>query len=109
MSFGKIIYRLTDKKIPSTTGICLAGDIIDTAYYRTVLHQKKGFPSAATLRQRMDKIGKTHCEQVLDFNDQLLRSNYVDPIALKNGMIPLDMDVTPMDNSKTQKEQVINL
>ena len=118
MSFDRIIYRLTDKRIPAATGIGLVGDILnnagfqerfrkvrsenkrsrkqidcgailttfigllcmgkpdfdavaefqnDAAYYQTVLHLTKGFPSAATLRQRMDEIGKTQREQILNF------------------------------------------
>ena len=157
MSFDKIIYRLTDKRIPAATGVGLVGDILDNAgfqeqfrkvrsedkrsrkqidcgailttfigllcmgkpdfeaiaefqndaaYYQTALHLKRGFPSAATLRQRMDEIGKTQREQLLDFNAHLLKSNHIEPTALKNGMIPLDMDVTPMDNSNTKKEGV---
>ena len=151
MSFDKLVYRLTDKRIPAATGIGLVGDILDragfqeqfrnvgsdnkrsrkqidcgavmttfigllcmgkpdfdaiaefqndAAYYQTALHLKKGFPSSATLRQRMDEIGKTQREQLLRFNAHLLKSNHIEPTALKNGMIPLDMDVTPMDNSK---------
>ena len=150
MSFDRIIYRLTDKRIPAATGIGLVGDILDragfqeqfrnvrsedkrsrkqidcgaimttfigllcmgkpdfdaiaefqndAAYYQTALHLRKGFPSSATLRQRMDEIGKTQREQLLNFNTHLLKSNHIEPTALKNGMIPLDMDVTPMDNS----------
>ena len=157
MSFDKIVYRLTDKRIPAATGIGLVGDILDraefqerfrnvgsenkrsrkqidcgavmttfigllcmgkadfdaiaefqndAAYYQTALHLKKGFPSSATLRQRMDEIGKTQREQLLRFNAHLLRSNHIEPTALKNGMVPLDMDVTPMDNSNTKKEGV---
>jgi hypothetical protein len=157
MSFDKIVYRLTDKRIPAATGIGLVGDILDragfqeqfrnvgsenkrsrkqidcgsimtsfigllcmgkpdfdaivefqndAAYYQTALHLKKGFPSSATLRQRMDEIGKTQREQLLRFNTHLLKSNLLEPTALKNGMIPLDMDVTPMDNSNTKKEGV---
>ena len=157
MSFDRIIYRLTDKRIPAATGIGLVGDILDhaefqeqfrnvrsenkrsrkqidcgaimttfigllcmskpdfdavsefqndAAYYQTALHLTRGFPSAATLRQRMDEIGKTQREQLLKFNTHLLKSNHVEPTALKNGMIPLDMDVTPMDNSNTKKEGV---
>ena len=157
MSFDKIVYRLTDKRIPAATGIGLVGDILDraefqerfrnvgsenkrsrkqidcgavmttfigllcmgkadfdaiaefqndAAYYQTALHLKKGFPSSATLRQRMDEIGKTQREQLLRFNAHLLKSNHIEPTALKNGMIPLDMDVTPMDNSNTKKEGV---
>ena len=157
MSFDKIIYRLTDKRIPAATGIGLVGEILeragfqeqfrnvrsdnkrsrkqidcgaimttfigllcmgkpdfdaiaefqnDAAYYQTALHLTKGFPSSATLRQRMDEIGKTQREEILGFNTHLLKSNHVEPTALKNGMIPLDMDVTPMDNSNTKKEGV---
>ena len=157
MSFDKIVYRLTDKRIPAATGIGLVGDILDraefqerfrnvgsenkrsrkqidcgavmttfigllcmgkadfdaiaefqndAAYYQTALHLKKGFPSSATLRQRMDEIGKTQREQLLRFNAHLLRSNHIEPTALKNGMVPLDMDVTPMDKKKKKKEGV---
>ena len=157
MSFDNIVYRLTDKRIPSATGIGLVGDILDragfqeqfrnvgsenkrsrkqidcgavmttfigllcmgkpdydaiaefqndAAYYQTALHLTKGFPSSATLRQRMDEIGRTQREQLLRFNAHLLKSNHIKPTALKNGMIPLDMDVTPMDNSNTKKEGV---
>ena len=35
-----------------------------------------------------------------------MKSNHVEPTALKNGMVPVDMDVTPMDNSNTKKEGV---
>ena len=43
---------------------------------------------------------------MLDFNTDLLRKNEVQPTPLKIGMVPVDMDVTPMDNSKTQKEGI---
>ena len=157
MSFDKIIYRLTDKRIPAVTGIGLVGDILeragfqnrfsnmesigkrskkqidtgavmttfiallcmgkpdfesvrelqnDAAFYQTALHLKRGFPSAATLRQRMDTIGKSQREELLSFNTHLLKSNGIEPTPLKNGLIPVDMDVTPMDNSNTKKEGV---
>ena len=34
MSFDKIIYRLTDKRIPAATGIGLVGDILDRAGFQ---------------------------------------------------------------------------
>ena len=34
MSFDKIIYRLTDKRIPAATGIGLVGDILDHAEFQ---------------------------------------------------------------------------
>ena len=157
MSFDKIIYKLTDQRIPAATGIGLVGDIlynagfqkqfsnirnaekrsrkqidsgtvltsfigllcmgkpdydaisefqIDPAYYQTALHLRAGFPSAATLRQRMDEIGNTFRVPLLRFSAHLLKKNNVEPTALKNGMVPVDMDVTPMDNSNTKKEGV---
>jgi len=157
MRYDKIIYKLTDQRIPAATGIGLVGDILynadfqkqfgsiktaekrsrkqidcgtvltsfigllcmgkpdfdaiaefqnDPAYYQAALHLKTGFPSSATLRQRMDEIGKSLRNQLLMFNAHLLKSNHVEPTALKNGMVPVDMDVTPMDNSNTKKEGV---
>ena len=34
MSFDKIIYRLTDKRIPAVTGIGLVGDILERAGFQ---------------------------------------------------------------------------
>ena len=34
MSFDRIIYRLTDKRIPAATGIGLVGDILDRAGFQ---------------------------------------------------------------------------
>ena len=157
MSFEKIIYKLTDKRIPADTGLGLVGDILETAgyqerfknvgsenkrskkhintgeilitfiallckgnpdfdgvvefqndaaFYQTALHLQKGFPSSSTLRMRMDSIGKSQREQLLKFNAHLLKSSKIKPTPLKNGLIPVDMDVTPMDNSNTKKEGV---
>ena len=78
----------------------------DAAYYQNALHLNKGFPSSATLRQRMDEIGNKLRVPLLDFNTDLLRKNEIQPTPLKIGMVPVDMDVTPMDNSKTQKEGI---
>ncbi len=157
MSHQKIIYRLTDKRIPAASGIGIVGDILeragfaerfrdvklaekrsrkqidagavmttfiallcmgkpdfecvrefqnDAAYYQNALHLNKGFPSSATLRQRMDEIGSKLRTKLLDFNTDLLRKNQIQPTPLKIGMVPVNMDVTPMDNSNTQKEGI---
>ena len=157
MAHQKIIYQLTDKRIPAASGIGVVGDILeragfseqfrdvklaekrsrkqidagavmttfiallcmgkpdfeyvselqnDAAYYQNALHLNKGLPSPATLRQRMDEIGTKLRMSLLAFNTDLLRKNRVQPTPLKIGMVPVDMDVTPMDNSKTQKEGI---
>ena len=54
----------------------------------------------------MDEIGSKLRTPLLEFNTDLLRKNRVQPTPLKIGMVPVDMDVTPMDNSKTQKEGI---
>ena len=156
MSHKKIIYQITDKRIPAVTGIGLAGDILanagfqkrfnkmvvakkrsgkqigsdsiltafiallcmgkpdfenvrelqnDAAFYSNALHLN-GLPSEATLRLRMDEIGRSFRDELLQFSADMLKSNHVIPTALNNGLVPVDIDVTPMDNSKTKKEGV---
>ena len=34
MNFDKIVYRLTDKRIPAATGIGLVGDILERAGFQ---------------------------------------------------------------------------
>ena len=54
----------------------------------------------------MDDIGDSLRESILNENVALLLSNKIQPSALPNGLIPVDIDVTPMDNSKSKKEGV---
>ena len=62
--------------------------------------------SAETLRQRMDDIGSSLREEILNANVDMFNTFNVQPSALESGLVPLDLDVTPMDNSKTHKEGV---
>lgn len=39
-------------------------------------------------------------------NVEMLLTNKIQPTALANGLVPVDIDVTPMDNSKSKKEGV---
>ena len=70
-------------------------------------------PSSATLRQRLDQAAadeaNAHWGQALnDSSDALLRQYaHCTPITIGNQpYVPLDVDVSPMDNSKTHKERV---
>ena len=54
----------------------------------------------------MDKIGESRREAILKANVETLRRNGAAPSPLSNGYVPVDMDVTPFDNSKTKKEGV---
>ena len=78
----------------------------DPAYYKYALGISYAIPSAETLRQRMDMIGKSMREDILQANVTMFRTLDIHPAELENGKVPLDLDVTPFDNSKTKKEGV---
>jgi len=65
-------------------------------------------PSSPTLRQRLDDASDEF-NDIIKMESALLLKNTIKPtpIALGNrSFIPLDIDVTPMDNSGTKKEGV---
>ena len=78
----------------------------DPDFYKLALGITRSIPSEETLRQRMDDIGDTLRQQILQENIRMLTANQIRPTKLSNGFVPVDIDVTPMDNSKTQKEGV---
>lgn len=78
----------------------------DRDYYETALGITRRIPSAETLRQRMDDIGRSLRKQILEGNVDMFRSHEIAPSALGSGEVPVDIDVTPFDNSKTKKEGV---
>lgn len=66
-------------------------------------------PSQSTLRQRIDLIGEAANNIIKEACAEMIRKKApaVSPIKTSAGdFIPLDMDVSPFDNSKTQKEGV---
>lgn len=54
----------------------------------------------------MDDIGSSLREEILNANVSMFSTFHVQPSALASELVPLDLDVTPMDNSKTHKEGV---
>ena len=78
----------------------------DKAFYKAALGITRNIPSEETLRQRMDDIGDSLRQTILEENIALLLANDIKPTALENGYVPVDIDVTPMDNSKSKKEGV---
>ena len=78
----------------------------DRDFYKTALGITRGIPSEETLRQRMDDIGDSLRRTILEQNVEMLLANKIQPTALANGLVPVDIDVTPMDNSKSKKEGV---
>ena len=66
-------------------------------------------PSSPTLRQRIDLIGNRADPAMKDAGTDLVRScaPAISPIHTSGGdFLPLDLDVSPFDNSKTQKQGV---
>ena len=55
---------------------------------------------------RLDAISQSINGEILSANISLFKAGYVQPTALENGLVPLDIDVTPFDNSKSHKEGV---
>lgn len=78
----------------------------DPEYYKLALGITRSIPSAETLRQRMDDIGSTLRNEILGANVEMFKTYNIKPSALDSDLVPLDLDVTPMDNSKTFKEGV---
>lgn len=78
----------------------------DKAFYQAALGITRSIPSEETLRQRMDDIGDSLRSLILDENIRMLLANKIRPGVLSNGFVPVDIDVTPMNNSKSRKEGV---
>ena len=58
MSFDRIIYRLTDKRIPAATGIGLVGDILD-------IPSNKKLHSTSVAVQAVERIKRIYHEEGL--------------------------------------------
>ena len=101
---SKLYFTLHDYSFGDGFYSYLRNDYI--LYYKMSLGIAYGIPSEATLRQRLDSIGQSMNNEIISGNISLMKACHVEPSALKNGMVPLDIDVTPMDNSKSHKEGV---
>lgn len=78
----------------------------DPDYYKYALGISYAIPSAETLRQRFDMIVDSLRKDIQQANVDMLREMHIEPTALDNGFVPVDIDVTPFDNSKSNKEGV---
>lgn len=74
-------------------------------YFLQAIGNKK-IPSSSTLRQRMDENASTYRDTIDIAMINFLEQAKVPVTPLETGHVALDMDVFPMDNSKTQKEGV---
>lgn len=78
----------------------------DDGMFRIMLDIKK-VPSAETLRQRFDAARGSFDEAMMQFNVVLLKKCRISMVAVDSGKyIPVDIDVSPFDNSGSKKEGV---
>jgi len=78
----------------------------EVGYFRRSLGIKR-VPSAETLRQRLDGARGSFDSVIKEANAGLLSMVEITAIKTELGeYIPMDMDVSPFDNSKTHKEAV---
>lgn len=63
-------------------------------------------PSEETLRQRMDQLGAAPLTILHEETAALLHDNAPALVPCHRGRVPLDVDVSPWDNSGTKKEGV---
>lgn len=69
----------------------------DPDYYKYALGISYAIPSAETLCQRFDMIGDSLRKDIQQANVDMLREMHIEPTALDNGFVPVDIDVTPFD------------
>lgn len=78
----------------------------DPEFYKAALGIESRIPSEESFRLRMDSIGSSYRSRLLKANVHVLKANGITPGKLPCGQIPVDVDVTPCDNSGTKKEGV---
>ena len=69
-----------------------------------LINQMRYFKDFIKKLNRMDVTSNQSQHQIK--NGEMLLANKIQPTALANGLVPVDIDVTPMDNSKSKKEGV---
>jgi hypothetical protein len=77
----------------------------DPGFYCKALNIRN-IPSSETLRQRLDMAVNQWLQDILEANIELLQTTEVKFLPCLEDYIPLDIDVSPFDNSKTKKEGV---
>jgi hypothetical protein len=83
-------------------------DYKDDEYFMQAIGVDR-LPSKESLRQRLEQLSTPKAEAFIrKFNLQPLKRFGEYKAALDSGLIPVDFDVTPMDNSKSNKEGVSN-
>ena len=78
----------------------------DPDFYKIALDIKSNIPSESSLRNRLNNIGTSMNTDILDGNISMFYECGIEPTELPCNCVPVDIDVTPFDNSKSHKEGV---
>ena len=78
----------------------------DEEFYKNSLGIAYSIPSESSLRNRLDGIGVSMDQQILDGNIDMFQSCKFEPSPIENGCVPVDIDVSPFDNSGSHKAGV---
>ena len=68
---------------------------------------KRGIPAAENLRQRMDDIGSSLRGNLLQANVSMFQNHQVIPSEIPQGLVPVDLDVTPFDNFSSYMRRIL--
>ncbi len=93
---NNIVVEYTNERIIPASGLAVVGAILGKSDFTKRLN-------------RMDDIGDNLRSRIPDENIQMLLANKIQPSALSNGFVPVDIDVTPMDSSKSWKAKILIL
>ena len=77
----------------------------DPEFFCNAFHMRH-IPSEATMRQRMDEIGDSLRDTLRQASVSLFKEFGIEPSALENGYVPVDIDVSPFIDEKCNKEGV---
>ena len=78
----------------------------DEEFYKISLCIAYVITSESSLRNRLESICITMNQQILDGNIDMFQSCKFEPSPLENGCVPIDIDVSPFDNSGSHKAGV---
>jgi len=81
-------------------------NVRDDRFFHQALGLQQGIPTEASIRTRFEKEADSLTPLINQTNIDFLINRKVPITPLSTGHIPLDIDVTPHDNSRTHKEQV---
>ncbi len=77
----------------------------DPEFFCNAFHMRH-IPSEATMRQRMDEIGDSMRDTLRQASVSLFKEYSIEPSALGNGYVPVDIDVSPFIDEKCNKEGI---